>query len=88
MKPIKRSQAFEKHFRIRISPHEKLLSLFKIRYLLFEAGERGYPLKDHELTGKLSGKRAFSITADVRVIYAEQDNCIMFLDVGSHNQVY
>ena len=51
-------------------------------------GETGYPLYDHALTGKLAGKRAFSIAGDIRVIYVELEDAIVFLDVGSHNQVY
>jgi addiction module RelE/StbE family toxin len=47
-----------------------------------------YLLDDHALKGKMKGKRAFSITDDVRVIYVESDNVFVFLDIGSHNQVY
>jgi len=52
------------------------------------ASELGYPLHDHALTGKLAGKRAFSIAGDIRVIYVEFDDFIVFLDIGTHNQVY
>lgn len=47
-------------------------------------------LKNHALTGKLKGKRAFSVTADVRVIFEESDHyyLVLILDVGTHNQVY
>ena len=55
---------------------------------MFIRGERGYPLYDHSLTGKLSGKRAFSIAGDIRVVYIELEEVIVFLDIGSHNQVY
>lgn len=46
--------------------------------------------KNHALTGNLSGKRAFSVTSNVRIIFEEYNNYIlvMVLDVGSHNQVY
>jgi len=88
MKPIKRDRTFEKHFKQRISPHLKLTNRFKERLTLFMAGELGYPIYDHALTGKLAGKRAFSIAGDIRVIYIELEDSIVFLDVGSHNQVY
>lgn len=52
------------------------------------AGELGYPPHDHALTGKLTGKRAFSVAGDIRVIYVELEDAIVFLDIGSHNQVY
>ena len=88
MKPIKRDRTFEKHFKQRIGPNEKLREQFKERLTLFMAGELGYPLHDHALTGKLAGKRAFSIAGDIRVICIELDDSIVLLDVGSHNQVY
>ena len=88
MKPIKRDKAFEKHFKQRIGSNEKLKKQFKARLALFMASELGYPLHDHPLTGKLAGKRAFSIGGDMRVIYVELEDAIVFLDVGSHNQVY
>ena len=88
MKPIKRDRTFEKHFKQRISPNEKLTNQFKERLALFMAGDSGYPLHDHALTGKLAGKRSFSIAGDIRVVYVELEDSIVFLDVGSHNQVY
>lgn len=88
MKPIKRDRTFEKHFKQRIGSNEKLVNQFKKRLILFMAGELGYPLYDHALTGKLVGKRAFSVAGDIRVIYVELEDSIVFLDVGSHNQVY
>jgi len=46
-------------------------------------------LKDHPLTGKKQGLRAFSITGDVRIVYHfVSDDFVEFLDIGSHNQVY
>ena len=88
MKQIKRDKTFEKHFKQRIDSHENLRDRFKERLALFMAGELGYPLHDHALTGKLSGKRAFSVAGDIRVVYVELEDSIVFLDVGSHSQVY
>jgi addiction module RelE/StbE family toxin len=88
MKPIKRDKTFEKHFKQRISPNEKLDKQFRQRLELFIKGELGFPLYDHALVGKLSGKRVFSIAGDIRVIYIELEDHIVFLDIGSHNQVY
>jgi addiction module RelE/StbE family toxin len=88
VKPIKRDKTFEKHFKQRIGPNLKLKGQFKERLNLFVTGELGYPLHDHALTGKLAGKRAFSVAGDIRVVYIELEDTIVFLDVGSHNQVY
>ena len=55
---------------------------------MFIGGKRDAPLYDHPLAADLQGRRAFSITADVRVIYIELEDKILFIDIGSHNQVY
>lgn len=87
MKQIKRDRVFEKHFKERISPNRKLVDQFRDSLELFIEGRPDF-LDDHALRGKLAGKRAFSVTGDVRVIYVELDDGIVFLDIGSHDQVY
>lgn len=55
---------------------------------MFISGHRAVPINDHALTGDLQGRRAFSVTGDIRVVYIELEDKIIFLDIGSHNQVY
>jgi addiction module RelE/StbE family toxin len=88
MKRVIFHRTFDKHYAKRIKLTPKLAIQFEQRYGLFLAGERDHPLDDHPLTGKLAGKRSFSIAGDIRVIYVETDSEIIFLDVGSHSQVY
>jgi mRNA-degrading endonuclease YafQ of YafQ-DinJ toxin-antitoxin module len=88
MKNIERRPQFQKHFRTRISPNKNLKARFDERLKLFAAGERGKPLNDHPLGRNMKGLRAFSITGDIRVVCYETANTYIFLDVGSHNQVY
>lgn len=88
MKPIKRNKTFEKHFKKRISPNNKLVSQFEERLKLFLLGIRDYPLNDHSLLGILTGKRAYSVAGDIRVVYIETKEAYIFIDIGSHNQVY
>ena len=47
-------------------------------------------LRNHALTGKMAGKRAFSVTGNMRVIFEEYNDYILvhMLDIGTHNQVY
>ncbi len=47
-------------------------------------------LKNHSLKGSMIGKRSFSVTGDMRVIFEEHENytLVLMLDVGTHNQVY
>jgi len=88
MKPIRRSRTFDKHFKQRVSPHDKLVKQFEERLGLFLIGQHDYPLHDHRLSGKLAGRRAFSIAGDMRVIYEELNDAYVFLDIGTHSQVY
>ena len=88
MKPIGFHRNFEKHYKQRIQPQPKLAGQFGERYKLFLSGERGKPLDDHALSGNLQGRRAFSVTGDIRVVYIELDDQIIFLDIGTHSQVY
>lgn len=47
-------------------------------------------LRNHALSGKMSDKRAFWVTGDVRVIFEEYDNYVLviMLGVGTHSQIY
>lgn len=47
-------------------------------------------LRNHGLIGVLLGKRAISVTGDVRIIYEMEGDhlLVLFLDVGTHTQVY
>lgn len=87
-KVIQPDKRFEKNFRRRIARDKKLNAQFRARLQLFVAGERGHPVNDHSLVGPLSGLRAWSVTGDVRVIYRETADAIIFLDIGTHAQVY
>ena len=88
MKPIRLSNYFDRSYKKRVAPIENMRNAYVAHVSAFQAGERGQPLNDHVLKGKLKGKRVFSIAGDVRVVYEETEEATIFLDVGSHNQVY
>lgn len=88
MKPIRLTKGFDKSYKKRIAPNSNLRDTYIARVTAFQAGKRNSPLKDHLLKGNMKGKRAFSIAGDVRVVYEETEEAFIFLDVGSHNQVY
>lgn len=68
---------------------KKIQSKFDERFLIFLQNPHEPTLKDHVLSGVLKGKRAFSITGDVRCIYRYlTKNEVVLLRLGSHNQVY
>lgn len=87
-RPIDLHRSFVKSYAKRIAKNQKLVAQYETRVELFVEGVRNAPLNDHPLAGNLDGKRAFSITADVRVIYIETNDAIVFVDIGTHAQVY
>jgi mRNA-degrading endonuclease YafQ of YafQ-DinJ toxin-antitoxin module len=85
-KPIQYSSRFAKHFRSRISPYPKISNQTRksIKQFLCNPGL----VKDHALIGRKVGKRAFSVSGDVRIVYVDLGDRYLFLDIGTHNQVY
>lgn len=82
---IKFSGGFHKRYQ-KLS--KKVRRTFHERLKLFIQDTHHPLLRDHTLSGKLQGHRAFSITGDVRVIYYISKDIIYFVDIGTHNQVY
>lgn len=88
MKRVDFDKKFIKHYRLRVQNNPKLSKQYDERYRLFCGGKRDDPLNDHSLKGKKLGLRSFSVTGDIRVVYKEMGEAYIFLDVGTHNQVY
>jgi addiction module RelE/StbE family toxin len=88
VKPIRRHKVFDKNFRRRVLNSKSIVQRFEERLKLFLSGERGYPLDDHALIGRMKGLRSFSISGDIRLVYRETEQYYEFLDIGTHNQVY
>ena len=86
---IYHSKHFKKNFLKRIPVNSPLEKKYLKRVDIFIVNNNNDILKNHKLTGKLSGYYAFSITGDIRVIYFYNSASeATFIDVGSHNQVY
>jgi addiction module RelE/StbE family toxin len=88
MKELYYSKEFKKHYNLRIKGNNNLEERFIERLRIFIQDKNNPILKNHTLTGKHRGKRAFSIAGDLRVVYEETNIYYKFLDIGSHNQVY
>lgn len=68
---------------------EKVREQFGERLEIFIKDPQNSVLKVHTLKGNLTGRRAFSITGDYRVIYRiVGDDTVKLLDIGRHGQVY
>lgn len=84
---IKFHKNFEKGF-AKLSPKLKAKTISAIK--IFSQNPFDKILKNHSLSGKLSDKRAFSVTGDMGVVFEEFDDymLIIMLDIGAHSQVY
>lgn len=86
---IQKNKNFQKAFKTRIKNNSKLIKRAKERVVLFVENPKNPILKDHQLTGDKKEFRAFWITGDIRIIYYQiSKNEVLFIDIGSHNQVY
>lgn len=45
-------------------------------------------LRSHTLTGKYTGIRSIDITDDWRALYREEPERIIFVELGTHDQLY
>ena len=55
---------------------------------LFREDEFHYSLNNHVLRGQCQGRRSINITGDVRAIYRKEKNMIIFIEIGTHAQLY
>ena len=85
---VEATNSFLKIFKKRFSHKSNIQKRFDERVRLFVVGTKHPLLQDHELSGKLQGHRAFSITGNIRVVYFIHKGIAYFVDIGTHNQVY
>lgn len=85
---VKYHRRFLKSFRNRIVSNKKLVSRFQQRLSLRLSDPKNIVLRDHQLIGRKSKYRSFSVTGDIRVVYILEKNAIRLYDIGTHNQVY
>jgi len=84
---IKFHKSFEKSFKkLPRGLKDKVINAIA----LFAKNPQDKQLKNHPLKGNLCGKKSFSVTGDLRIIFEEIDNYVLviMLDVGTRNQVY
>lgn len=76
----KHYEKFEKHIQAKI---DRTISLLQIN-------PYDPSIKNHQLHGIMQGRRALSVTSDIRIIFREFDNyyLVILIDVGTHNQIY
>lgn len=79
---------FIKNFKKRFGNNQKFKAKYQDRLQLFADDPTSFVLRDHSLQGEKVSLRAFSITGDIRVVYQQVGKQAIFLDIGTHNQVY
>jgi mRNA-degrading endonuclease YafQ of YafQ-DinJ toxin-antitoxin module len=86
MKEIKYSPQFTRYYKQRIARDAGLKREYQESVEAFLVDRT--LVNDHALENIMRGKRSFSINNDYRVIYLERDEYYLFVDVGTHEQVY
>ena len=83
------SSSFKKAFKKRIGRQSDLKQKFwqKVEKFVLDPFDRS--LKTHKLSGRLQELWSFTIDYDVRVLfYFTDEGNAVFVDIGSHDEVY
>ena len=88
---IERTRTFEQHFRQRAG--RKMKRLFHKKLVVFMKNPHDKSLRKHALSHQWAGCWSFSLTDesgqdDFRVIFEETKSGYLFVDFGTHDQVY
>lgn len=83
------SSSFKRTFKKRIKGNTDLEEKFWQKLELFTVNPYDPSLKTHKLSGKLKELWSFTIDYDARVLfYFTEDGKAVFVDIGSHDEVY
>jgi mRNA-degrading endonuclease YafQ of YafQ-DinJ toxin-antitoxin module len=83
------SSSFKRVFKKRIKGNTELETRFWQKLEQFTVNPFNPSLKTHRLSGKLKDFWSFSIDYDARVLfYFTEDEKAVFVDIGSHDEVY
>ena len=83
------SSTFQRAFRKRITGNSDLQARFWQKVAQFQQDPFQPKLRTHKLSGKMKNMWSFSIEYDARVIfYFTDDGRAVFVDIGTHDEVY
>ncbi|MGA1622812.1 MAG: type II toxin-antitoxin system YafQ family toxin [Synechocystis sp.] len=83
------SSSFKRAFKKRIKSNQQLETKFWKKLAQFTINPFDPSLKTHRLSGKLNELWSFSIDYDARVVfYFTETEQAVFVDIGSHDDVY
>ncbi len=84
------SETFKKTFKKRIKGTNTEITFWQ-KLEIFVSNPFDSKLKTHKLSGKLKGLWSFSIEYDIRVVFyftKDKPEKAVFIDIGTHNEVY
>lgn len=70
----------------KLSP--KIQNIFYIKLEMFLKNKFDNSLNNHKLKGVYKYKRSIDILGDLRAIFEERDNKIIFVLIGTHSELY
>ena len=83
------STSFLKAYKKRISKNSDLVALFKSKLEIFIQNPYSTELRTHKLSGKMELLMSFSIKYDLRILfYFAEPRKAVFIDIGTHDEVY
>jgi addiction module RelE/StbE family toxin len=85
LKRIDYSRKFDKQ--LKKAPLEIKLA-FRKKLEVFINNQFHLLLNNHALSGNYKGYRSINITGNWRAIYIEDNNAVIFVALGTHNQLY
>jgi mRNA interferase YafQ len=88
MKKLVLSQKFRRSLRKFVKGNPKLQTQVETSLILLQEDVFTLKLDTHLLRGELAGLYACSCGYDCRIVFSIEDNQIILLDVGSHDEVY
>lgn len=89
MLKVKLSGKFVKMYRELLEEDPELENLVDDLRKIFVKNPSDTRLRNHQLTGKMTGQFAFSITDDIRIVYkVTGKNTVRLLAIGPHKKVY
>ena len=65
-----------------------MVAAVREKFLILAKNPKDARLKVHKLTGKLAGLFAASIIHEYRVVFYLENDKIIFLAIGTHDEVY
>jgi mRNA-degrading endonuclease YafQ of YafQ-DinJ toxin-antitoxin module len=83
------SSSFKRAYKRRIKGNAALEARFWERLKIFQNNRFDQSLRTHKLSGRLKDLWSFSIEYDLRVVFSLlEDDRALFVDIGTHEEVY